>query len=205
MHGSYSRSRVWTQSNCAMWITTALKPIHHCTNDTVCKKPWHTKQERAKVSKQSPFLPTGQTSKEHCMEKKKPILELNTVVASQSEGSIINYQHIVWESKPPARTTACQELSVSRNSHGMETTSFHGPTPSWCTVQEIIKPQLRQKEGQNDSSHTEGRTCTICTVRMQEKEGAQANMVTRWAEKQLISPIRTALSCRWDMHDSESV
>lgn len=205
MHGSYSRSRVWTQSNCAMWITTALKPIHHCTNDTVCKKPWQTKQERAKVSKQSPFLPTGQTSKEHCMEKKKPILELNTVVASQSEGSIINYQHIVWESKPPARTTACQELSVSRNSHGMETTSFHGPTPSWCTVQEIIKT----------SAETEGRTEWQQSYRRKDlhhlhsqnarEGGSSGKYGYKGAEKQLISPIRTALSCRWDMHDSESV
>lgn len=71
----------------------------------------------------------------------------------------------------------------------METTQFLVPTRSWCTMQVIIKSSIETEYG-----NTKVRIYTICMIRMQEKEGAKANMVMKQAEKQLILPIRTALS-----------
>lgn len=71
----------------------------------------------------------------------------------------------------------------------METTQFLLPTHSWCTMQVIIKSSI-----ETEYSNTEVRIYTICMIRMQEKEGAKANMAMKQAEKQLILPIRRALS-----------
>lgn len=56
----------------------------------------------------------------------------------------------------------------------METTQFLLPTHSWCTMQVIIKSSI-----ETEYSNTEIRIYTICMIRMQEKEGAKANMAMK--------------------------